>query len=73
MSWRIEVKPTAEKQYVKLDKTGRLWMRFASSTLHRLSARLCRDPKECHFMSSTRAKSGEFPRGVAQHEQGFTP
>ena len=36
MSWRIEVKPTAEKQYVKLDKTGRLWMRFASSTPLRL-------------------------------------
>ena len=23
MSWRIEVKPTAEKQYIKLDKTVR--------------------------------------------------
>ncbi|HLA28979.1 MAG TPA: type II toxin-antitoxin system RelE/ParE family toxin [Syntrophales bacterium] len=23
MSWRIEVKPTAEKQYLKLDKTAR--------------------------------------------------
>ena len=23
MSWRIEVKPSAEKQYLKLDRTGR--------------------------------------------------
>ncbi len=29
MSWRIEVKPTAEKQYLKLDKTAKLRIQSA--------------------------------------------
>lgn len=69
MSWRIEIKPSAEKQYLKLDKNTRQRIKTALKDLEEQEAPL--------FHPNVRALSGklkgDFRMRVGEWRVLFTP
>jgi mRNA interferase RelE/StbE len=69
MSWRIEVKPTAEKQYIKLDKTVR--QRIQSALLELEQAE---NPLLHHAVRNLTGKlRGDYRLRVGDWRVLFTP
>jgi len=69
MSWRIEVKPTAEKQYLKLDKTAKLRIKSALLELEQAE-----NPLLHHAVRNLTGKlKGDYRLRVGDWRVLFTP
>jgi mRNA interferase RelE/StbE len=69
MSWRIEVKPTAEKQYLKLDKAAKLRIQSALLELEQAE-----NPLLHHAVRNLTGKlKGDYRLRVGDWRVLFTP